>query len=410
MSNVGQGREHRKTLVQTLSESITGHGLVGSGVFLVALGGVAWLIKGIFDHSPVLSLPILALISILLLLGALLVFTTLIHLIDLSDAKSALGLPEGSVRALLALALLGLFAIMASSVLVASPPREVKGLQLGDIDAVLKANPNDHDIFWVPETQAPGQAQTFTAVLGSPSHVDDFAKQMLTLVGTLMTAVISFYFGSATFSSSPAQGESGGEPNPTGISPITATDEAAQLYTITGTRLANVTRVEAIPENGGTPVVADAKASGAEAKATLKLSKGKWTFHVYTASGAQAAVPVSIDVTEKSPAGGTTPARGTTPAVGTMPATTVANPAEISPQAATNGVPQPYKVTGTNLGSVTKAEAVPTGGGSAVAATNLHATDTAAMFELSLSTGTWTLQIASGTASPIPVPGTITVT
>jgi hypothetical protein len=277
------------------------------------------LIKGIFDHSPVLSLPILALISILLLLGALLVFTTLIHLIDLSDAKSALGLPEGSVRALLALALLGLFAIMASSVLVASPPREVKGLQLGDIDAVLKANPNDHDIFWVPETQAPGQAQTFTAVLGSPSHVDDFAKQMLTLVGTLMTAVISFYFGSATFSSSTAQGESGGEPNPTGISPTTATNEAAQLYTITGTRLANVTRVEAIPENGGSPIVADAKAAGTEAKATLKLSDGKWTFHVHTASGAQGAVPVSIDVTAKPPAGAAAPTAGA-PTTGGAPA------------------------------------------------------------------------------------------
>jgi hypothetical protein len=60
-----------------------------------------------------MGLPLLALSSVLLLLAALLVFTTLIHLIGLSDSKSALGLPEGSVRALLALALLGLFAVMA---------------------------------------------------------------------------------------------------------------------------------------------------------------------------------------------------------------------------------------------------------------------------------------------------------
>ena len=100
-----------------------------------------------------LGLPFLALASVLLLLGALLVFTTLIHLIGLSDPKSALGLPEGSVRALLALALLGLFAIMASSVLTTG-----------------QTNP--------------------------PTQVDEFGKQMLTLVGTLMTAVISFYFDS----------------------------------------------------------------------------------------------------------------------------------------------------------------------------------------------------------------------
>lgn len=404
MSNVGHGQEQRKTFLQTLSESITGQGLVGSIVFLVALGGVAWLIKGIFDHSAALSLPILALISILLLLGALLVFTTLIHLINLSDAKSALGLPEGSVRALLALALLGLFAIMASSVLVASPPREVKGLQLGDIDGVLKANPNDHDIFWVPEAQVPGQPQTFTAVLGSLSHVDDFAKQMLTLVGTLMTAVISFYFGSSTFSSSTAQDESGGEPNPTGISPTAVTVDAVQLYTITGTRLANVTRVEAIPENGGSPIVADAKSAGSEVKATLKLSQGKWTFHVHTASGAQGAVPVSVDVTAKPPSGEPTPAPGT-------PTATAASPAAISPPTATKDTSQTYTITGTNLSSVTKVEAVPAGGGSPVAAANLHATDANLTFNLSLPiSGTWTLQIASGTASPIPVPGTLEVT
>jgi uncharacterized protein (UPF0333 family) len=304
MTNGDQGREQRKTFVQTLSESITGQGLVGSIVFLVALGGVAWLIQGVFHNSNNLSLPVLALSSVLLMLGALLVFTTLIHLIDLSDAKSALGLPEGSVRALLALALVGLFAIMASSVLIGSPPREVKGVLAADIDVVLKANPNEHDIFWVPETKAQGGAQTFTATFGSATHIDDFGKQMLTLVGTLMTAVISFYFGSAT------------------ASQTTGTD-------------------------GGR---------------------------------------------------------------GASDANALAKPTAISPDKATKDTPQTYTVTGTNLGSVTKAEAVPTGGGSAVAATNLRATDTATTFELSLSTGTWTLQIASGTASPIPVPGTITVT
>ncbi len=46
-----------------------------------------------------------------------------------------------------------------------------------------------------------------------------------------------------------------------------------------------------------------------------------------------------------------------------------------------------------------------------MAATNLHAADTEITFDLSLPTsGKWTLQIASGTASPIPVPGTVEVT
>ena len=88
---------------------------------------------------------------------------------------------------------------MASSVLVgSSPPREIKGVVESDVETVLKANPAEHDVFWVPETLVPGKPRTFTAMIGSANHVDDFAKQMLTLVGTLMTAIVSFYFGSST--------------------------------------------------------------------------------------------------------------------------------------------------------------------------------------------------------------------
>jgi hypothetical protein len=307
MSNADHAREQQKNFFQRLSEFITPEGLVTSLVLLVALGGVAWLIDGVFRHfGATWGLPILALSSVLLLLGALLIFTTLIRLINLSDPKGALGLPEGSVRALLALALLGLFAIMASSVLVGSPPREVKGLLEADIEGVRKANPNEHNIVWVPETKKVStDPQTFTVTFGSATHVDEFGKQMLTLVGTLMTAVISFYFGSAT------------------ASQTTGTDG------------------------------------------------GKGT------SGAQ----------------------------------TLASPAAISPPTATKETSQTYTVTGTHLASVTKVGAVPSSGGSPVAAKNLHAADTEITFELSLPTsGKWTLQIASGTASPIPVPGTIEVT
>ena len=165
MSDQGTGQQQPQGFSQLVVEVITSQGFLGSVVFLVALAGVAWLIKGVFDHNAGLGLPILALSSILLLLGALLVFTTLIHLINLSDPKSALGLPEGSVRALLALALLGLFAIMASSVLVGSPPHEVKGVLASDIDAVLKANSNEPDIFWIPEKK--------TAPVGPPDIYGD---------------------------------------------------------------------------------------------------------------------------------------------------------------------------------------------------------------------------------------------
>jgi hypothetical protein len=189
MSNTGNDQKNTQpTISQRVWDVISSPTFVGLLVFsfsLIGIGILIWVV--VTKLGTGMGLPLLALSSVLLLLAALLVFTTLIHLIGLSDSKSALGLPEGSVRAFLALALLGLFSVMASSVL--------------------------------PGPTGPGQPP------------DDFAKQMLTLVGTLMTAVISFYFGSSSptgsTTTSSAIGSATASP-PTGASTTSPpTDSAA---------------------------------------------------------------------------------------------------------------------------------------------------------------------------------------
>jgi hypothetical protein len=73
-------------------------------LFLIVLGGLAFLLVstgatyGQGGHGPY-SLSLLALVGVIVLLGALLVFTSLVRAIGLSDPNQALGLPEGSVRA-----------------------------------------------------------------------------------------------------------------------------------------------------------------------------------------------------------------------------------------------------------------------------------------------------------------------
>jgi hypothetical protein len=147
-TNPGSGKD-RPGKGERFVDLITRPGFTSLLVFVGAVLSVGWVVYLVVKDSGTIGLPALALLSIILLLGALLIFTTLISAIGLSDKNSALGLPDGSVRAILALALLGLFAILASSVL-------------------------------------------------TEQVVDEFGKQILTLVGTLMTAVISFYFGSST--------------------------------------------------------------------------------------------------------------------------------------------------------------------------------------------------------------------
>jgi hypothetical protein len=86
-------------------------------------------------------------------------------------------------------------AIVASSILVVKKePRTAVGLSSDDIVALIRNNPNARDIVQVREKESTKYRVTFY----SPVRPDDFAKQILTLGGTLMGAVIAFYFGAAS--------------------------------------------------------------------------------------------------------------------------------------------------------------------------------------------------------------------
>jgi hypothetical protein len=148
-------------------------------IFIIVLIGVAALLTGIIQNfsAGTYSLSALALGGVIALLGALLVFTTLVNAIGLSSRDQALGLPEGSVRALLALALLGLFAILVSSVLNLRPERRTySGLREGDVTALIQHNPDARDI--VQRQEGDSQPPTFQVEFYSAQRQDDFAKQM----------------------------------------------------------------------------------------------------------------------------------------------------------------------------------------------------------------------------------------
>src|SRR3954465_3810570 len=94
--------------VKTVQE-YTG-GAVGAGLALVVLPCTA-LYFGIdrMFEMPTVGLPILAIFGIMILFGALALISTLFARLDLSDSTQAFGLPEGSIRAAIALSLIVLF-------------------------------------------------------------------------------------------------------------------------------------------------------------------------------------------------------------------------------------------------------------------------------------------------------------
>jgi hypothetical protein len=196
-------------------------GAVGAGLVLVFLPSMAlvWCLKPFSDH-PAFGYPILAIFGIMILLGALALVSTLFNRLKLSAPTEALGLPPGSIRATIALSLIVLFALLAVMLYQSLSGAEAVVLR-GLNEAAKQQLVADAANGSVLVTPVACPAATAASVAGTPAsaaaladpcaggalfkydvqlgHVVstaavDFAKQLLTLIGTLMTSVVSFYF------------------------------------------------------------------------------------------------------------------------------------------------------------------------------------------------------------------------
>jgi|ERR1041385_4030225 hypothetical protein len=137
---------------------------------LLFVAGIGWTLQGLADE---LRLPLLIVAAVAGLLTSLALIVAVFALYQLADRKFALGLPDGSIRAVVALLLIVLFSALTIFLTIR-----------------------------LKQTNA-----------GEP--VVDFAKQLLTILGTLMTSVTSFYFGSRAVS----DGTRAAKDNPTDTEP-----------------------------------------------------------------------------------------------------------------------------------------------------------------------------------------------
>ena len=164
------------------------------GVYILLYAGPLVLMR--FTVSPTAQLPIMAITGVMALLVSLALVSLTFSLAGLSDRGEALGLPRGSVRAVISLSLIVLFAITSFAFQGSFAGGVQKTEALTEADAAaLRANLHGDELV---ATLLSGDAQRPTVVVyrtGSRA-AEDFARQVFTIVGTLMTAVASFYFGS----------------------------------------------------------------------------------------------------------------------------------------------------------------------------------------------------------------------
>ena len=218
-----------------------------------------WLLKQMLNlDSDAIRLPVLVITGVMALFATLALVAVTFSVAGLTDPKQALGLPEGSVRAAIALSLIVIFAI--TSIYLYS--------------SLSKVDPNSPGI--------------------------DFAKQVFAVVGTLMTSVASFYFASRAAAPAPAPTVS--RPEVTSIEP-TQLSKAAGLTVdarIVGTDLQLAKKVNL--EQGTTRVVASDVLSNAELiTCTFTFDagapQGKYNVVATMSDGATATLPEAFEVT-----------------------------------------------------------------------------------------------------------------
>jgi hypothetical protein len=123
--------------------------------------------------DPNLGFPLILIFGVIDFLVFLTLTSHILNYLGLSCKEEALGLPAGSVRALIALSLIVIFAIMAIFMqmqLSAAPLKDINGNYLMDANGQVIYNQPSQD-------------------------KKDFALQTLTTISTLVVAVAGFYFG-----------------------------------------------------------------------------------------------------------------------------------------------------------------------------------------------------------------------
>jgi hypothetical protein len=123
---------------------------------------------------PYLATTLVIIFGATTLVAILYIGTIMFSRLKLTDREEALGLPKGSVRALIALILIIIFAIM---VIFMYSDMSVKPLTYEN--GTVMSYPNG-TIIWRPQ---PYEFQI------------DFGKQVLTTISTLVVAIVGFYFG-----------------------------------------------------------------------------------------------------------------------------------------------------------------------------------------------------------------------
>jgi hypothetical protein len=193
--------------------------LLGIPLAVLSFVAIGVLDLGTAARAAEVQLPLLLTGGVVALLLALVATTVAFAQLQLTDMTEALGLPRGSIRAVIALGLILIFAIMSIYIFnrfavptVSTLPNltqeQVDSIPGREIFAVIPISTPPPAATGTPGPTVPPRfnVQRERVISETGEHI---AQQVVTTVGTLVVAVSAFYFGATSVNAARAaiQGE-----------------------------------------------------------------------------------------------------------------------------------------------------------------------------------------------------------
>ncbi len=165
-------------------KSASEHYNAALGAILLLVVAVTLLIglPSFIDPESAVGLTVTVVCGVTALLATLVLTTFILSCLGLSNRDEALGLPTGSVRAIIALSLILIFSILSIFMFQYMDDPVVTTT----INTVTTNNSTIGQEIITNQTDV---------IKGTSQAVVDFSKQTLTTVGTLVVAIAAFYFG-----------------------------------------------------------------------------------------------------------------------------------------------------------------------------------------------------------------------
>jgi hypothetical protein len=264
-----------------------GSSMTGLLMFIVVLIGVllTFLVAPLIwpdralNISPELTMALAIVLTVAVMMALLFVVAAGFSALGLANKEYALGLPDGSIRALIALILIMVF-IVLDIYMFRIVGQGTEGVAIFDSPDLIETLADTDQIINIQEVDR-GDGRT-SYVVAYRGQIDEdgtrLAQQVITTVGTLVVAVAGFYFGSASVgggaaaAAAAAASAAGLSPVIVDFSPRTGKQNETISMKVQGRRLRGC---RSIRLNRGTEVMSnstDVVSSDSEASCSIVLS------------------------------------------------------------------------------------------------------------------------------------------